>query len=294
MSKTVHRRLRGRCKPYHFHVATEYGGAYGGQPWQSAAPPYGGRPPYRARPVRARWFAAVAALVLGAAGLAVSLAGVTSQVLPRQFTAQQQRQIIDWEAGKRWRDLPAGTIFPASVSYPPPAALDDSSPQLTAGRAGIARQASCAAVTDAAVGAVLARDGCEAMLRATYVDATDSYVVTVGVATMPGSAQAEAAARQLAGVVGTSGAGVQTLRVGGTPSAAFTNVRRQLSGTVPAGTYLILYAVGYTDGRPRVPVSADSYADAEMTGAGAGVAQDIGSVLDARVTPPHCPGTPGC
>jgi hypothetical protein len=295
MTKTVHRRLRGRCKPYHLHVATEYGGAYGGQPWQSAAPPYGGRPPYRARRARARWFAALAALVLGVAGLVVSLVGVVSQVLPRQFTAQQQRQITDWDAGKRWRDLPAGSIFPASVSYSPPAALDDdTSLRLSAGRVGIAPQASCAAVTDAAVGAVLARDGCEAMLRATYVDATDSYVVTVGVATMPGSAQAEAAARQLAGVVGASGAGVQTMPVGDTPAAAFTSVRRQLSGTVPDGTYLLLYAVGYTDDRPRVPVAADSYADAEMTDAGEGVAQAIGSVLDAPVPTPRCPGTPGC
>ena len=276
-------------------MATEYGGAYGGQPWQSAAPPYGGRPPYRAHRSRARWFAVVTALVLGTAGLVLSLVGVASQILPRQFTAQQQRQITDWEAGKRWRDLPAGNIFPALVSYTPPAALDDDpSLRLSAGRVGIAGQASCAAVTDAAVGAVLARNGCGAMLRATYVDATDSYVVTIGVATMPGSAQSEAAARQLAGVVGASGAGVQALPVGGTPAAAFIRVRRQLSGTVAAGTYLILYAVGYTDDRPRVPVAADTYADAEMNDAGQGVAQAIGSVLDARVPPPHCPGTPGC
>src|SRR3984885_13561736 len=102
--------------------------------------------------------------------------------------------------------MPAGKIFPASLQYtPPPALSDDPTLQLTADRIGIAGQASCAAATDpAAVGAVLARHGCEAMLRATYVDGTDSYVITVGVATMPGSAQVNAAKRELAGVVGGS------------------------------------------------------------------------------------------
>lgn len=292
----VHVGIKRVYKPYHLHVATEYGGLHGGQPWQRAAPPYGGQPPQSARPRRgARWFRAAAVLALGLAGLAVSLTGVASQMLPRQFTAQQQRQITDWEVGKRWRELPAGSIFPASVSYPAPAALDDNPGlRLTAGRDGIARQASCAAVTDAAVGAVLARDGCQAMLRATYVDGTDSYVVTVGVAPMPGSAQADAAARELASLVGASGAGVETMPVSGTPAAAFTDGRRQLSGAVARGPYLIFYAVGYTDDRPRVPVAADSYADAEMTSAGRGVAQAVGSVLDGGVPAPHCPGTPGC
>jgi hypothetical protein len=284
----------GRRKPYHFHVATEYGGAYGGQPWQRAVPPHGGQPPYQAPRGGVRWFAAVAALVLGLAGLAVSLTGVTSQVLPRQFTTQQQRQITDWEAGKRWREMPAGEIFPASLQYTSPVPLDDPALRLTADRTGIARQASCAAASDAAAGAVLARNGCEAMLRATYLDETDSYVVTVGVAVMPGSPQSAAAARELAGVVGTSGAGVLAMPVAGTPAAAFTNGRRQLSAAVAAGTYLVFYAIGYTDGRPRVPVAADTYADAEMTSAGQGVAQAVISVLDAPVRPPRCPGTPGC
>ena len=145
------------------------------------------------------------------------------------------------------------------------------------------------------MGAVLARNGCEAMLRATYVDGTDSYVITVGVAAMPGSAQVNAAKRELAGVVGGSnGAGVRTVPVAGGPAAAFTDSRRQLSGSMAAGPYLVFYTIGYTDGRPSVPVSADHYADAEMTAAGAGVAQAVASEVGKSVPPPHCPGTPGC
>ena len=82
--------------------------------------------------------------------------------------------------------------------------------------------------------------------------------------------------------------------VAGGLAADFIDSRRQLSASTPAGPYLIFYAIGYTDGRPGVPVSADGYADAEMTAAGAGVAQAVASQVDAPVPAPHCPGTPGC
>ena len=132
------------------------------------------------------------------------------------------------------------------------------------------------------------------MLRATYVDGTDTYVITVGVAAMPGSAQVNAAKRELAGVGGSTGAGVRTVPVAGSLAAAFTDSRRQLSASTAAGPYLVFYAIGYTDGRPSVPVSADKYALAEMTAAGAGVAQAVASEVGKSVPPPTCPGTPGC
>ena len=237
----------------------------------------------------------VTALVIGVIGLAVSLFGVVTQVMPRHFSAAQQRQITDWEYGKRWRVLPASQIFPAQAKYVPPAALDDDqSLTLAAHRVGIARQSTCEAATDAAAAAVLDRYGCTVLLRATYTDETDSYVVTVGVAIMPGSAQASAADRQLAGRTGFLG--VRAVRFTGTPAAWFTNARRQLSGSIAGdtGTYVFLYTIGYADDRPRVLVTADSYADSEMTSVGEGVARAVGSVLAAPVAPPHCPGTPGC
>jgi hypothetical protein len=242
-----------------------------------------------------RRLAAVAGLILGVTGLVVSLVGVALQLLPRQFTVQQQRQITDWELGRLWRELPAGRIFPASVTYPGPVALsDDPALRLTASRIGIARQASCAAGTDPAVGAVLTRDGCGAMLRATYADGTDSYVITVGVAAMPGSAAASAAARELARSGSTTVVGVRALSVEDTPAAAFTNGRRQLSGRVLAGPYLVFYTIGYAASRPHLQVGDDRYVGAEMTAAGRGVAQKVRSVLDPPVPTPRCPGVPGC
>jgi hypothetical protein len=236
-------------------------------------------------------------LVLGIAGLGVSLAGLTIQLMPRQFTARQQQQILDWEAARAWRVLPAGTIFPASVRYTA-TFVPGSSLQLSATRIGIARQASCAAATDPHAAEVLVRNGCQAVLRATYVDGTDSYVVTVGVAAFPGTAQAAAAGRELTGPTltgaGSVAAGVRTAEFKGTPAASFTNGQRQISASRSAATYVFFYTIGYTDDRPLVPVSSDAYTYTEMTSFGAGVAQAVESVLAPPLRQPHCPGTPGC
>lgn len=293
-------------------MATDYGGTYGGKPWHDAQPQYTGQPPYGgppygrppewtprpdrgllARRQRSR-IITIVLLALGGLGLFGFGIGASLQVMPRKFTAAQQRQITDWEFGKRWRDLAAGVIFPASVSYTAPSALDDDpSLALSARRVGLAKQASCASVTDPAAAAALDREGCVAVLRATYVDETDSYVVTVGAAALPGAAKAATAARAIKSTRGARSA-VHTVPVKGTPASGFTDKRRQLSGVVSAGTYVVLYTVGYTDTRPHEPVTRDDYTDAEMTSAGAGVAHDVLSVLAAPVPPPHCPGTPGC
>ena len=179
-------------------------------------------------PGRGRRVAAVAALLLGVAGFAVSLTGVAVQLLPRHFTADQQRQIEAWEVMRRWQLIPAGRIFPASVSYQLSArVLQDVAPlQLNAFRVSIAPQESdCSkAVTNAAAGAVLVKNGCQAVLRATYVDATRSFVMTVGVAVLPDAASAVSArsgltaARLTAARAGRGGllpAGVLVLRYGG-------------------------------------------------------------------------------
>jgi len=295
-------------------VATEYG-AYGEHPWRDAEPQYPGQPARRDGPPPggagqpepqppgrhrqsspASTAIAVGALVLGLIGLVISLFGVATELMPRIFTAGQQRQITDWEYGRNWRALSAGQIFPASVSYQAPAVLDDSSLLMTARRIGVARQSDCGAVTDPAAARMLARNGCSAMLRATYADGTDSYVVTVGVAVLPSTTQAAAAETELSDAATAGGIqpGVDALAFAGTPAAMFTDQRRQLSGFLRAGTYVALYTVGYADSRPREPVSGDSYADGEMTAVGTGVAQAALAAVGAPQPAPHCPGTPGC
>jgi hypothetical protein len=256
---------------------------------------------------RGRRAAAVIALILGLAGFAVSAIGVAVQLLPRHFTAEQQRQIQAWEVLRRWQTMPAGQIFPASVSYQLSArTLRDTAPlELTAYRISIApQQSDCArAVTSAAAGAVLRRHGCTAVLRATYVDATRSYVMTVGVAVLPDAAAAVSAesgltpprlaAARASGRAGRLAAGVLVVRLAG-PAGQRYDYNRQISKSFTAGPYVIMYAAGYSDNRPRVPVADDKYSDAEMTTMAQGVAQTVARTLAAPPPPPHCPGTPGC
>jgi len=255
---------------------------------------------------RGRRAAAVIALILGLTGFAVSMTGVAVQVLPRHFTAGQQRQIEAWEVMRRWQTMPAGQIFPASIPYQLPAlVLQDTVPlSLDALRVSIAPQESnCAkAVTSAVAGAVLRRNGCEAVLRATYVDATRSYVMTIGVAVLPnesaaasadsGLAQPRLAAARAAGLSRLP-AGVLVVRFGGA-TAQIYDYSRQISASFTAGPYLIMYAAGYSDSRPRVPVSQDPYSYAEIKYLAQGVAHSVASTLAPVPAPPRCPGAPGC
>ena len=266
-----------------------------------------GRRDHGGSPGRGRRAAAILALILGLVGLAVSMTGVAIQLLPRQFSAGQQRQIEAWEVMRRWQTMPAGQIFPASVSYQLSAqVLQDAAPlDLDALRVSIAPQESdCAkAVTSAAAGAVLRRNGCEAVLRATYVDATRSYVMTVGVAVLPTEAAAASAGgslsqARLAAVrdavgAGRLSAGVLVVRFRGA-AARLYDYDRQISASFTAGPYVVMYAAGYSDSRPRVPVIQDAYSDDEMSSMAQGVAHSVANTLAASPAPPHCPGAPGC
>ena len=244
----------------------------------------------------------IVALVIGIAGLGLSALQVTTGLLPRKFTPAQQQQIMAWEVNARWRELPAGAIFPATTTYPPPEALNDGGAlTLTTSRVGIARQASCQQGVDLAVAPVLERNGCQALLRATYVDGTGTYLATVGVAVFSSTAQATAAQQALmspslshAGNVNALAAGVQTASFPGTAAAGFTDGRRQLSGSLSSGPYLLLYTIGYADGRPTVPVGVDGYTDGEMSSLGTGLADSIASKLAATPPVPQCPGAVGC
>ena len=93
-------------------------------------------------PGRGRRAAAILALILGLVGFAVSMTGVAIQLLPRQFTAGQQRQIEAWEVMRRWQTMPAGQIFPASVSYQLSARCSRTRRRLTWTRSGSASRRS--------------------------------------------------------------------------------------------------------------------------------------------------------
>jgi hypothetical protein len=254
---------------------------------------------------RGRRAAALIVLALGVAGFVISATGMATQLLPRKFTAPQQQQIENWEVSSRWQQLSAGQIFPASVPYElSDILLQDATPlNLDALRIGIAPQSGCGAgVLTSAAAKVLRRDGCKAVLRATYVDATWSYVMTVGVAVLPSDVAAAKAYRSLSQPQLTAAddtaasrlaAGIQVVRYRGTAGAMY-DYNRQISQSFARGPYLVMYAAGYADNRPRLPVASDRYSYEEMTSLAQGVANSVEETLAAQPATPHCPGTPGC
>jgi hypothetical protein len=238
---------------------------------------------------------AVTAVLAGLIGVAASLAGLDVRITPRHFTAAEQQRITSWEVGKRWRTWPAGKIFPAAVTYQLSAAnlASDKSLTLSARRVGIAPEAPCVTVTDAAAARLLAGHGCAAVLRASYTDATGAFVTTVGVAVLPSAHAAAAVAAALASP-GTFSPGVRVASFPRTLTAWFGDQDRQLSLSMPAGPYLVMYAAGYADGRPRAGGQGDRYGQGEMLSAAKGIAGFVAARMGAQPPVPTCPGTPGC
>jgi hypothetical protein len=233
--------------------------------------------------------------VAGLIGLAVSLIGLDARIMPRHFTPAEQQQITSWEIGKRWRTWPAGTVFPTAIAYQLPAAnlASDTSLTLTARRVGIAPEAPCATVTDGPAARVLAGQGCAAVLRASYADSTGSFVTTIGIAVLPSARAAAAAAAALA-AQGSFSPGVRAASFPHTLTAWFGDQSRQLSMSMSAGPYLVMYTAGYTDGRPRARAQGDRYGQGELLSAAEGIAGGIAATLGAQPPAPVCPGTPGC
>lgn len=236
-------------------------------------------------------------LVAGLAGLAVSAVGIAHQLLPRQFTVAQRRQIATWELERRWRALPAGVIFPSSVSYSVSATDLDSSSGLTlqARLLRVSSETSCAAALSGQAAVILGRHGCTDAMRATYVDASGSLVATVAVAVLPDQGAERAAVKELTGSGGQiSPNSVRALRVTGTAASEFGEAQRQLTDAVSAGPYLILSTAGFTDGRRQVQLAGDQYLDEEMVSLASGLANSAERVLGKPLPPITCPGAPGC
>lgn len=243
-----------------------------------------------------RWAAMVMLLGIGLCGLAASAVGVAHQLLPRQFTVAQQRQIINWQMTRRWRAMAAGKIFPAAVAYTIPAGAVNARHGLVlqARRLGISQAAGCASAVSGPAATVLAASHCSAVLRATYVDSSGSMVVTVGVAVMPDAEAAAAAAHRLAARGQGLSLAVRALPVAGTLASGFRDHQRQLSVADSFGPYVVLSTAGFTDNRPHVRLTSDYYYDQEMAGLADSLAQSTGALIGATPTPPKCPDAPGC
>jgi hypothetical protein len=239
-----------------------------------------------------------ALLAVGLVGLAVSAVGIAHQLLPRHFTAAQQRAIATWEVERRWRADPAGTIFPASVPYYLEPSLLNASGGMTmhARLLGISSSTKCAqAVSKAAVRLLLRAHGCSDALRATYVDASGSLVATVAVAVLPSTTAAKAVFNDLSqDGAASSPSLVRTLAIARTPAGGFGAAQRQLSYTTFGQSYVVMATAGFADGRSRVSVASDDYLHGELSSLVIGLAGRAKTVLGGTPSAPACPGAPGC
>jgi hypothetical protein len=230
----------------------------------------------------------------GLAGLVLSAGAAAIQFLPRSFSQAQRQQIMSWEVAKRWRTWPAGRIFPSAIGYQlPGAAFGGGQPlALQAERVGIAAQATCRNATARPADRVLAKSGCLAVLRATYQDTTQTLAVTVGVAVLPASAMARAAAelRQDGGPQPW----LRAVSFRRTTTAHFAGPGHKVGWSIVTGPYLVLATAGYADGRPWLSQGHDTYTEAEMDSLADGVGRWVASRLGAAPPVPHCPGSPGC
>jgi hypothetical protein len=239
---------------------------------------------------------ATAALLAGLFGLAVSALGIAHNLLPRQFTPAQRRQIAAWELDARWRSLPAGAIFPGSVTYTVPGAdlNSDSNLELRARLLSIGPTTDCGAAVTGTAAELLSKYHCAAAMRATYVDASGAVIATLMVAVLPDTAAQHAVIEELTNSGSISPVLVRTLRVPSTPAAGFGNVQRQLTQAAGAGPYLILSTAGFADGRHRVRLSGDPYLGTEMASLASGLVTSAEHLLGKPLPAVVCPGAPGC
>ncbi len=243
-----------------------------------------------------RKVAAIAVLLAGLGGLAVSAVGIAHNLLPRQFTVAQRRQIAAWELERRWRSLPADAIFPNSVTYTVPGVDLNSSSNLAlqARLLSVSPTTGCTGAVTGTAAQLLSKYGCTAAMRATYVDSSGALVATLVVAVLPDSAAEHAVVEDLVGSGSTSPVLVRTLRVADTPAAGFGGPQRQLTQAAGAGPYVILSTAGFADGRHRVRLSGDPYLGTEMSSLASGLVGSAERVLGKPLPPLVCPGGPGC
>ncbi|MDP9865205.1 MULTISPECIES: hypothetical protein [Streptosporangium] len=195
---------------------------------------------------RPAWPTLVAASVLTltcavVAGVASSIAGTE---LTRGPSVAELERAAAGEMARRWQVWPAGRVFPETISY-----AAEQGGEEKARRVGISPETRCDKGVDAKLGKALRRAGCRGILRATYLDALQGVVVTVGVAAFPGEAGA-AAAKAALPRGGRPSPGLKALAFPGTVTDRFTSAGRQHSLVRQAGPYVVMTTVGQIDGRP--------------------------------------------
>ncbi|MEU9302351.1 hypothetical protein [Streptomyces sp. NPDC048269] len=187
------------------------------------------------------------------------------------------------KAESLWRSAPVDTLFPPVLAGP---AAGPGGSNRTWTRIALAPDADCPAALAPDWQRLLADTGCTRVLRATYTDATRSFLVTVGLVFTPADAPAMQAL---------------TGRLSAPPAYGFADTQRaawtaSVRGEAPAVVYTVS---AFADGRLLdAPRPAEDVMRKDATGAVAqaglgheakAVADRIGDGLAALAAPPTTP-----
>jgi hypothetical protein len=219
-------------------------------------------------------------LAIAATNVLLGVIGVLQETRSRPLTVAERARYAEEDVARRWHAWGAETVFPAQVEY-----LGLSRVRQYARRVGIAAEAPCSSVVDAPVASVLRQHGCRTMLRATYVDQTSTFVVTVGVAVL---ADEETRVATAADLPVDDRVGVRPVAFPGTATASFGAAQRQRTAWIGAGPYIVFSAAGYTDGRTRASIAPEEIPHSELWPTAQSIAGQIAHGLAAPPDIPRC------
>ncbi|MEU9235459.1 hypothetical protein [Streptomyces subrutilus] len=248
-------------------------------------PPGPGRtpPPPAAAPRRrpGRVLAAVLCALLGA-GL-LGGAGADAWLEHRAAHRPLSADAVYREAGSLWRSAPVDSLFPPVLAGP---AAGPGGANRIWTRIALAPDADCPAALPADWQGLFAATGCTRVLRATYTDATRSFLITAGMVFTPGDARAMSAL---------------TGRLTAPPAYGFADAQRAAwSASVVDQAPVVVYTVSsFADGRLLdAPSPAEDVMKKDAAGAVAqaglgheaeAVADRIGNGVALLADPPAAP-----
>ncbi len=197
-----------------------------------------------------------AAVLVAAVNAVIGGIGVVQETRSRPLTGQERADYVKEDVARRWHDWPASMVFPDELEY-----VGLARSQQFARRVGIAPEIPCWAGVDRSVASVFREVSCQSLLRATYVDQSGAFAITVGVAVMADEAARTSAAGKLPI---DDRVGVRPVAFPGTVTDLFGAAQRQRSGWVGVGPYIVFYTAGYTDGRTRDAIPQEELLHSEL------------------------------
>ncbi|WP_214412703.1 hypothetical protein [Sphaerisporangium fuscum] len=219
-------------------------------------------------------------LAIAATNVLLGVIGVLQETRSRPLTPSERARYTEQDVARRWQAWTADAVFPSQVQY-----LGLARVRQYAKRVGIAPEAPCASVVDSPVASVLRKHRCRTMLRATYVDQSSTFAVTVGVAVMTDE---EARVNTAADLPVDDRVGVRPVAFPGTVTESFGAAQRQRTAWMGAGPYIVFSVAGYTDGRTREAVPPEEAVHSELWPAAQSIAGRIAHDLAAPPEIPRC------